>query len=673
MGLKKRGLLTFGILFLFVILSVIVFTDFSSAGHCSDDQTIFKMSSGSNAHGETWNGGSYSTRVCYDDFWTAYTGSSPHSCTGGNAVIGLSGSTNAHASSDGSYSDVCYGDLNCIARTGSCTGDEQLIISLSGSTNAHLGVSGTNICCTATGSGGEILDCTLNSATWSVASTTEGTTVGLNVGTSNCEGKTVSFVVWEDDISGDDPVVTNPSSVVVSGGSASGSWVAEFQEDASGNPEYYFIATLVSTGDFLKSNELEVSESGSPPPPPPSSNCSLTSASWSLSGEVVERTVVDMIITGTGCGGKAINFEIWENDPFIDDNVTIISGNFDSPVESWTTTWTYAGDDDSGNDPRDYYFKAVVVGASGESEQSSTLAVSIFPSVYCNLVTLCSNYYSGEGYTAENACNADICDVSEFSAEEFIGDNSFCENGDIDCFCEYVSGGICKATWEVSGDSHAECINNQCVEVAGDGVSECGILGSACTLPPTSHAVCVGQACMLAEGPGSNECSTSVDCASESPAHAECISSMCVEVAGDGVNECGVLNWGCALPSDSHAICLTNMCALKEGAGSNECTGGINCPASSSTGKCVYTETTTGSCEEDGFLSSSWTATWTGSASSRSASCVDGARVIECPAQIQLGFFNFYNVLITVLVIAGLYWVISIKKKGKGVKKGKSK
>jgi len=37
--------------------------------------------------------------------------------------------------------------------------------------------------------------------------------------------------------------------------------------------------------------------------------------------------------------------------------------------------------------------------------------------------------------------------------------------------------------------------------------------------------------------------------------------------------------------------------------------------------------------------------------------CVSGSNALSCPAKIQLPFFGFYNLIIAVLLIAGVYFV----------------
>jgi len=104
------------------------------------DQLIMRLSADANAHGSTWDGSSYSTEICYNDFWDAYVpgaSENPHDCTGTNRILSLSGVTNAHAGS--TYTtNVCYGDLVCTPRSGSCEGDEIAILTLSDVSNAHL-------------------------------------------------------------------------------------------------------------------------------------------------------------------------------------------------------------------------------------------------------------------------------------------------------------------------------------------------------------------------------------------------------------------------------------------------------------------------------------------------------------------------------------------------------
>src|SRR3989339_559420 len=114
---------------------------------------------------------------------------------------------------------------------------------------------------------------------------------------------------------------------------------------------------------------------------------------------------------------------------------------------------------------------------------------------------------------------------------------------------------------------------------------------------------------------------------------------------------------------------------------------GLDCDTDSPTvGSCKYSESTVDNCN-DGFLEYSWSTVWTWGADNGYATysngpsneiadyvlenglyyydpfklpprCVGGSNIIPCPAKIQLPFFGFYNLIITILLIAGVYFVL---------------
>ncbi len=241
----------------------------------SESQIILKLSSDTNAHGAVYNGDGIYGGVCYDQIF-GETGDGNRACTGTNKIVGLSDTTNAHAEDPAGTSytttEICYGDLRCVARPSAsgCETWESLVVSLSDTTNAHLSDSagyGIDICC-------RFPVCRPRSVSWSTNDAIEGQIVNLDVTTSNCDdGELISFEVWEDDTtSPDDLIIPNPLNAIVSGGVAQGSWVAEYQDDFDpfpfgGDPEYYFKATAISTGeqketdredeDFLRVSEFD--------------------------------------------------------------------------------------------------------------------------------------------------------------------------------------------------------------------------------------------------------------------------------------------------------------------------------------------------------------------------------------------------------------------------------
>lgn len=100
----------------------------------------------------------------------------------------------------------------------------------------------------------------------------EGVLVTLTVvGNGDCLNKTVSFEIREDDgIFGFDPVNNNPvNATFYTPDTASTSWVAQYQPDGfygiDDPPEYYFLATLVESGQVVHSQdpELQVNKSSS--------------------------------------------------------------------------------------------------------------------------------------------------------------------------------------------------------------------------------------------------------------------------------------------------------------------------------------------------------------------------------------------------------------------------
>ena len=120
---------------------------------------------------------------------------------------------------------------------------------------------------------------------------------------------------------------------------------------------------------------------------------------------------------------------------------------------------------------------------------------------------------------------------------------------------------------------------------------------------------------------------------------------------------------------------------------------GLDCDPDSSIpaiGNCKYSESTVDTCD-DGFLEYSWSTIWAWGADNGytaygngpsdevadyvlanglyyydpfklSQKCIGGSNIIPCPAEIQLPFFGFYNLIITIFLIVGIYSMISLRK-----------
>ena len=152
--------------------------------------------------------------------------------------------------------------------------------------------------------------------------------------------------------------------------------------------------------------------------------CDLKDASWSVN-RVVAGNPVDLNIIGSNCGGKTINFEIFEKDGALnpDDDITLHGGTNPSPItfpdgEATTSaTWTafYMPDNDGGqSDPPEYYFRASVQGESISATSSNNgyddpLLLKVFDPIMCVGISLCSHY------TDEEMCNNDesFCNIAD--------------------------------------------------------------------------------------------------------------------------------------------------------------------------------------------------------------------------------------------------------------------
>jgi hypothetical protein len=112
----------------------------------------------------------------------------------------------------------------------------------------------------------------------------------------------------------------------------------------------------------------------------------------------------------------------------------------------------------------------------------------------------------------------------------------------------------------------------------------------------------------------------------------------------------------------------------------NAQTSSCNARVDESLGTCMYTQQTTDDCS-DGFLTFRWTAQWTyapgngpeNDTQGLAAQCVDGSKIVECPAQIALPGFSALNVISVIVVIVLVYWALSMKKGKKGKSSGKKK
>jgi len=107
--------------------------------------------------------------------------------------------------------------------------------------------------------GSAATSCQLTGAYWETNAAIEGQSVSLHVTGDNCNGKSVSFIVKEDDGLSilDDDVTVEPANAVFVNGVATTTWVAEWQDDGLwSQPEYYFTATeIMNVSNTVDSGE----------------------------------------------------------------------------------------------------------------------------------------------------------------------------------------------------------------------------------------------------------------------------------------------------------------------------------------------------------------------------------------------------------------------------------
>jgi len=89
-------------------------------------------------------------------------------------------------------------------------------------------------------------------------------------------------------------------------------------------------------------------------------------------------------------------------------------------------------------------------------------------------------------------------------------------------------------------------------------------------------------------------------------------------------------------------------------------------------GSCIYDENTTDNCD-DGVLVYSWSGLWTWDPNNpthydpedKENQCQDGSTSVPCPAEVQIPFFSYINVIIALIVITIIYIIIRKEKKVK--------
>jgi|GEM_PF-1818315 hypothetical protein len=588
-----------------------------------------------------------------------------------------------------SASSICWvanSTANCQASYG---GTGKVVMHVSDVTNAHSELvsqsSYNDVLCCNFGGGDTTCSSTLNSMTGQPINKILGLAYITN---SHAEsgGLTLQYAnyntnnVCYDSTTSCQPVPANPDGTFPNCGTNQTAII----QISSGLSLNYTNAHVESAGLSNYRTEICCKVSQSPPPSP----CKITLASWSTTQIVVGNSVKLNVATSNCQPGTQISFSVFRHGGGSPSCSSITGCTDPSPstisVDSngnAVLTWASGPADNNS-----YYFVASLTSDSSIKAQSNDLSVLSKPPVWCQSVTDCSNYLNQSTCT-----NPDICNIANN-----IDPN--CGTSGVSCSCYWnASANLCNDSISYTPTHyHAECQNSKCVLVQGDGVTSCGVVGASCTIPTPNYAMCVGTTCMLVNGSGTNSCSLDADCINNTnnPAHAECQNSKCVEVAGDGNTSCAIINYNCSIPAVYYNSCVSQLCMLTNGTGTSQCSIGqdcVNLQQNSSIGTCYYHAASNGTCQGNQFLTVSLSSRWVWANSgvapvnglcdsgyvlgsdgnchydpqSISVSCVAKTENLQCPTQIPLPFFTFYNMIAVLLIIAAVYVAIGVMKKKK--------
>ena len=372
--------------------------------------------------------------------------------------------------------------------------------------------------------------------------------------------------------------------------------------------------------------------------------CDLTSAEWQYE-EVMEGADVGAIVNGTDCSEAEISFEVFRGSTSCDSidgcinppNVVFAAGS-----NSIAGTWSAGPIHDN-----EYHFVAKVMANPDKTVPSSEPDLLVLAGCpYDPEPVICS------GYTTESHCNSNICEIDVQDSVPGVD----CSDPDITCECIWDDN-ECKASWE--GGDGGYC---------GDGNIDSG---EQCDVDWGSITNCSNFDDFTG---GSLSC---VDCQFNTSL---CTGGVDGGYCGDGVinpgETCDGSEWepitNCG---DFDAFTGGTLMCVDCQFDTSQCAGGPE--ADVNIGTCIYTQSTDDTCDDDGFLTFSWTTEWIWIGEC-DATCQsqpqnlalktecdndDGlTRSLACPAQIPLPFFNIYSFVAALTIIALIYVILILRK-----------
>jgi len=441
------------------------------------------------------------------------------------------------------------------------------------------------------------------------------------------------------------------------------------------------------------------------------SSCQLTAAKWQrttaifVSDEV--RQGVRLEVTGSGleCDNQAISFQIMDNSSEIKHGPTTVGFNGATATGIWYVEHQKCGA--FGTADCSYRFNATIVRSipSKSMISSNKLTVSKVDLEDVGSVSSCSDYANKEqcesdeslfnvantsSLTPELKCTdpgincyctwdttKNACTLSYFEIK-----SGLCKHGFTSCtsplgidYCFPTTDGKCPAGQTAPSDKDGKCeVDESCASSdCKNGDQASCVTGATCQSGKcyTSGASIVSPLCnygftLCREPTGKNNyCYPGTTCLSgNSPVQ-------------DGDKKCEI-GEGCLLSADSD--CKDgdpDSCSNDTFCSSGKCSS-IEDPITliSSGGGCKISQTIEKACDQEpvGYKVLKWTGVWTGDAASKTGDayqrCITGGTTnVPCPAQVALPFFDYYEVALTIIVIALIYLSLIFKRKLKRKKK----
>jgi len=278
--------------------------------------------------------------------------------------------------------------------------------------------------------------------------------------------------------------------------------------------------------------------------------CQLTNAYWNsdtVDDIVDDNTSVTLTLEGINCVGEQINFTIYEDDLVLDDLVTSQVDTYASTI--WMATWTYNGDDDIGSDPRDYYFKSVLV----SNESISYTSVDMLQ-VQQVIVPICDDL-DGDGYNITGGdCGPIDCDDNNIAIWQYLLGYP---DGDSDSYYSPISEQVCSGKSlplgysAIVGDDcndNNDQVNPGANEVCDNIDNDCDVLTEDGIDESWYGQICDGSDSDLCDE-GNYECSVG--------------QQICSDITNDDLEVCNGADDDCNLIIDDNILpvsCGTGLC-----------------------------------------------------------------------------------------------------------------